>query len=47
MKRYIIDIRWIKPKPMGGVETYAILGAKAFINKPDTTILIPRLQGFE
>ena len=32
---------------MGGVETYAILGAKAFINKPDTTILIPRLQGFE
>lgn len=44
--KQIIDLRWIKPLPMGGVETYAKLGAKAFLNRDDTLILIPRNEGF-
>ena len=45
--KYLIDLRWIRPEPMGGVETYAILGAKTFLNQNDALIIIPRKKQFE
>lgn len=47
MKQFLIDLRWIKPNPMGGVETYAILGAKTFVDRDDTIILLPRHKNFD
>lgn len=47
MKQFLIDLRWIKPNPMGGVETYAISGAKTFVERSDTIILLPRHENFD
>ena len=43
----LIDLRWVKSSPMAGVETYAKLGARSFINRSDTVIFVPRKNGFE